>query len=207
METTRRRFLTYGLGGVALLLVPGLGLSLRKSILTEPRAPLVTLSPRQYSTLSALADTMCPGGEGLPTAADLDVAGALDQLWARMHPGTGADLGAALDLLENALAGALLDGRFQTFTACAPDLRAQVLLDWAHSAIGMRRAVFKALRGFVMAAYWGNPRTQAVIEYRGMPDYSGVPSPPPFAEYIAGLDAGAGDPDTAGADTAGEQAQ
>ena len=182
METTRRRFLKYGLGGALLLLVPGLGLSLRRSVLVPPSEPLLTLSPRQFSTLSALADTMCPGGDGLPLASELGVAHALDQLWARMHPGTGADLAAALDLLENALAGAVLDQRFQTFTACAPDVRAQVLHDWSHSAITLRRAVFKALRGFVMAAYWGHERTQAVIGYHGMPDYSDVPSPPPFAE-------------------------
>ncbi len=184
MGTTRRRFLKYGLGGVVLLLAPALGLSLRKSVLVEPSGPLRCLSPRQFSTLVALADTLCPGGDGLPTASDLGVAGELDHLWSRMHPGVGSDLGSALDLLENALAGAVLDQRFQTFTACSADVQRSVLLDWANSAIKVRRAVYKALRGFVMAAYWGNPTTWGPIGYAGAPDFSSIPSPPPFDEFI-----------------------
>jgi len=182
MGTTRRRFLTYGIGGVLLLLAPAVGLSLRKSVLVESKRPLKVLSPRQFSTLSALADTLCPGDDRLPPARDLDVAEELDTLWSRMHPGVGADLGAALDLLENALAGAVLDQRFQTFTACEPDMRSKVLSDWSHSVIEVRRAVFKALRGFVMAAYWGNPKTWGELGFRGIADYSAVPSPPPFEE-------------------------
>ena len=191
MGTTRRRFLSYGLGGVVLLLAPALGLSLRKSVLVEPRGPLLCLSPRQFSTLVALAETLCPGGDGLPTAASLGVADELDLLWSRMHPGVGSDLGSALDLLENALAGAVLDQRFQTFTACSAEVRRAVLLDWANSSIKVRRAVYKALRGFVMAAYWGNPQTWQRIGYDGITDYSAVPSPVRFDEFIKHKEAAA----------------
>ncbi|MCO4770241.1 MAG: hypothetical protein KDA24_09445 [Deltaproteobacteria bacterium] len=187
MQTTRRRFLKYGLGGVLLLAVPAVGLSLRRSVLVEPKSALLTFSPRQYSTLTAMADTLCPGGGKLPSASDLDIAGTLDMLFSRMHPGVGADLAAALDLLENALAGAVLDQRFQTFTACDADVRDEVLRDWSTSAITLRRAVYKALRGFIMAAYWGNAATWGAIGYPGIADYSAVPSPPPFDEYIAAL--------------------
>jgi len=193
--TTRRRFLTYGFGGVALLALPAIGLSLRKSVLVPPKAELLTFSERQYSTLVAVADTLCPGDGDLPSAQDVDVAGQLDVLFSRCHPGVGSDIAAALDLMENALAGALLDQRFQTFTACTASVRAQVLLDWSLSAITLRRAVFKALRGFVMAAYWGSPGTWPAIGYAGMPDYSDVPSPPPFDEWIASQEAGGGAPD------------
>ncbi len=189
MGTTRRRFLTYGLGGVALLALPAIGLSLRRSVLVEPKATLLTFSERQYSTLVAVADTLCPGDADLPSAQDVDVAGQLDLLFSRCHPAVGADIAAALDLMENALAGALLDQRFQTFTACTADARAQVLDDWSHSGITLRRAVFKALRGFVMAAYWGSAATWPAIGYGGMPDYSDVPSPPPFDQWIAAQEA------------------
>lgn len=190
MGSTRRRFLKYGLGGVVLLAVPTIGLGLRRTVLVEPNKALQTFNQRQYSVLVALADALCPGGETLPTAAEVGVAEQLDALYTRMHPGVGKDLAAALDLLENALASALLDQRFQTFTACSVDARADVLEQWKTSGLEVRRAIYKALRGFVMAAYWGDPRTWGYLGYPGMPGhYSAVPSPPPFEEWIAGLEA------------------
>jgi len=189
MGSTRRRFLKFGLGGVILLAVPGVGLGLRPSVLVEPAAPLRTFNQRQFSVLAAVAETMCPGAAGLPSAGDLGVAEALDHLYSRMDPTTGKDIGAILDLLENALAGALLDGRVRTFTACSPEQRREVLDAWRTSAISVRRAIFKALRGFVMAAYWGDRRTWDFIGYGGMPDYTKVPSPMPFDAYIASLEA------------------
>jgi hypothetical protein len=189
MGSTRRRFLTYGLGGVVLLAVPTLGLGLRRTVLIEPGHPLQTFNQRQYSVLCAVADTFCPGGGGLPTASEVAVPEQLDALYARTHPGVGKDLAAALDLLENALASALLDQRVQTFTACSPSTRATVLEQWRTSGILTRRAIYKAVRGFVMAAYWGDRRTWTHLDYAGMPDYSRVPSPPPFDEWIASVDA------------------
>ncbi len=191
-----------------LLGLPALGLSLRRSVIVEPSGALLTFSRRQYSTLHALAETLCPGGPGLPSASDVNVAGQLDALFARMHPSVGADLAAALDLLENALAGALLDQRFQTFTACSAEVRLAVLEDWRSSAITVRRAVFKALRGFVVATYWGSPEAGKSIGY-SVPDYSSVPSPPPFEEYIAAVEAAEAKaiaPDALDATTAPEEA-
>ncbi len=185
MGSTRRRFLKYGLGGVVLLAVPAIGLGLRPTVLVEPGRPLQTFSPGQFSVLRAVADAFCPGTEALPPARDLAVAEQLDALFARMHPGVGKDLAAALDLLENALASALLDQRLQTFTACSEGARAAVLEQWKTSGLTVRRAIYKALRGFVMAAYWGDRRTWGPMGYVGMPDYSGVPSPAPFDEWIA----------------------
>ena len=185
MSTTRRRVLKYGLGGAALLAIPAVGLTLRPTVMVKPPRPLQTFTPRQYSTLVALADTICPGGDGLPSAADLEIAIGLDSLFARMHPGVGSDLSAGLDLLENALAGALLDRRTRTFTASEPAARAAILDTWRSSSILLRRAVFKALRGFVVAAYWGDPRTWSHVDYPGQPDYSNVPSPPPFEAWMA----------------------
>ena len=196
MGSTRRRFLTYGLGGVVLLAAPGVGLGLRSSVLVDAPPPLQTFDHRQFSVLTAVAETLCPGGPGLPSATELGVAAQLDALFARMHPGVGKDLGLALNLLENALAGALLDRRLQTFTACAATLRAEVLRDWSTSAIAARRAIFKALRGFVMAAYWADARTRAFTGYPGMPDYRAVPSPVPFAEWIAQVEGDASEEPT-----------
>ncbi len=189
MGSTRRRFLTYGLGGVVLLAVPTIGLGLRRTVLVEPGHPLQTFNQRQYSVLCAVADTFCPGGDGLPPASDVAVAEQLDALYARTHPGVGKDLAAALDLLENALASALIDQRIQTFTACEPAVRKAVLEQWRTSGILTRRAIYKAVRGFVMAAYWGDRRTWKHLDYAGMPDYSQVPSPPPFEEWIASKEA------------------
>jgi hypothetical protein len=184
MTSTRRRFLKYGLGGVVLLAAPAVGLGLRPTVQVAAPGPLRALDARQYSVLVAVADTLCPGGGGLPSAGELGVAWQLDGLFARMDPSVASDLGGALLLLDNALAGAVLDQRLQTFTGCSPADRARVLDDWRRSGIEVRRAVFKALRGFVMAAYWGDRRTWAHTGYPGMPDYTAVPSPPPFDEWI-----------------------
>lgn len=189
MGSTRRRFLTYGLGGVVLLALPSVGLGLRRSVIVEPATPLRSLTARQFSVLRAMAEVLCPGAEGLPAASELQIAEQVDALWSRMHPGVATDLGASLDLLENALAGTLLDRRTQTFTACGRAAQEAALEDWRASAIWVRRALFKALRGFIVAAYWADRRTRAWTGYPGMPDYTAVPSPPPFDEWIAGVEA------------------
>jgi hypothetical protein len=40
--------------------------------------------------------------------------------------------------------------------------------------VAVRRQVFKALRGLLAAAYWGDPRMYAHAGYPGPPDYAGM---------------------------------
>jgi hypothetical protein len=45
-----------------------------------------------------------------------------------------------------------------------------VLAEWADSSLKLRRTIYKALRGIIVAAYYGNPATYASVGYPGPPD-------------------------------------
>lgn len=168
MALSRRRLL---LLAPAALAVGAGGLALWPGASRSPPAALQVLSPREWSVLAAAAQAFCPGGDGLPSADELDIATALDATFATLHPGDVSELKAALLLLDNALPGLLLDGRLGPFSRASVQARAQTLLGWRTSRIGTRRQVYKALRGLLMAAYWGHPRTWAFAGYPGPPDF------------------------------------
>ncbi len=182
MPPSRRSLLKLGLGGAALLAAGGLGLGLWPGPVRPTPSGLAVLDPRSYSVLAAVADRICPGGEGLPAASDLDVAALVDSHLARLHPADAAELLQGLVLLENALAGLIFDGRPKPFTACSPEVQDAVLLAWQGSRVTVRRVVFQALRGLIAAAYWGHPDLYAAVGYPGPPDYSGFGLPPAAAE-------------------------
>ncbi|MCK6505665.1 hypothetical protein L6R53_20090 [Myxococcota bacterium] len=202
MSTSRRGILKIGLGGAALLAAGGLGLGLWPGASREPLAPLQALSPRAFGVLAAVARTFCPGGDGLPSADELDIAGALDATIATLHPADQAELQQVLLLVDNALVGALLDGRPQPFSRADDATRRATLLSWRESRIPLRRTAYKALRGLVMAAYWGHPRLYAAAGYPGPPDFGQAQAPPddPVAlaeegrRRLAGDDAPEGQP-------------
>jgi hypothetical protein len=191
MALSRRSFLGLGLGGAAVLAVAGLGLL--PTTLRPSATPLRVLSPRAFSVLAAVADRICPGDGAFPSAselrvaesidallavsdpsmgAELRVAESIDALLAVSDPSMGAEIGQALLLLDNALAGLLLDGRPTTFTGASPEAQDATLAAWATSSLVLRRKVFKALRGLVAGAYYGNPRVYAAVGYPGPPDFS-----------------------------------
>lgn len=172
MSTTRRRLLQVGLGGAALLAVGGVGVALRPGVLRAPSAPLQALDPRSFSTLAAVADAVCPGTEVYPSAAGVGVAEGIDALLASCDPGMTDELTQALMLLENALVGLLLDGRPVAFTALSPATQAEVFEGWRTSRIGVRRQIYKALRGLCASVYYAHPDTWPGSGYPGPPDYA-----------------------------------
>lgn len=171
MAVTRRNLLKFGLLGALALGVSGVGLALFPGASVAPRAPLQALSPRQYAVLVAVAERLCPGGPGLPSATELDVAGHVDALLARMHPADAAEVGQLLLLFENALVRALLHGSPVPFSRASAAQQEAALESWRTSSLQARRMAFKALRGLVAAAYWSQPATWAHIGYPGPPDF------------------------------------
>lgn len=157
------------LAGAGLLALGGVGLSWQPTVMRTPSAPLRVLSPRSYSVLAAAADRICPGGNGLPAAGDLDIAGQIDALLATMHPGVGTELGQVLGLLENAAAGLLFDGNPRPFSGSAPAVQDAVLEGWRTSRLSVRRQAYKALRGLVASAYYASLATWAGVGYPGPP--------------------------------------
>lgn len=170
---SRRTFITVGLLGAAALAVGGVGLGLRPTVHRQPRGPLKALDPRAYSILAAVVDRVARG-EGLPAAADLGVTEALDGVVARMHPEAAAQFVQVLYLLENALAGLVLDQRFTTFTGSSPEVQDHVLQTWAHSAWSVQRTAYRALHGLIIGAYWANPELFGAIGYGGPPPLHGL---------------------------------
>ncbi|MGZ3429573.1 MAG: hypothetical protein ACXVCV_23140, partial [Polyangia bacterium] len=83
-----------------------------------------------------------------------------------------ADFGKLLLLLENALAGFVLDGRARPFTRLSPDAQDEVLADWRDSRLALRRSGFAALRKLTQAAWYAAPEAWADVGYPGPPQLS-----------------------------------
>jgi hypothetical protein len=177
MAWTRRSFLQVGVFGAALLAVGGTGLALRPGVLRPPRRALRALDATAFSVLAAVAERVAPGSPGgapFPPASELLVAEKIDELLSTSDPAMTTELTQALLLLENALAGLVLDGRPRAFTACTPGEQDAVLEGWRTSRLHVRRQVYKALRGLCASAYYGSPEVYAAVGYPGPPDFSGV---------------------------------
>ena len=177
----RRTVLKFGLSGAALMAVSGVGLGLRKGVLRAPAAPLQVLGPMEYSVLAAVADRMLPAGDGFPSAANLQVAEAVDTLLARSEPQVGVELQQLLGLLENALVGLLFAGPATPFTALSTTQQDAVLQAWKDSRLTVRRMGFRVLRSLCLSTYFSNPATYALVGYPGPPDFSSIAAPEPLA--------------------------
>jgi len=190
MAPTRRRLLQIGaVSGVAVAL-GGVGLALQAGTTHAPNGPLRAVDAREYSVLWAFAERIAPKNPPFPAAHEVDVAGKVDALLAMMDPASTAEVRLLLRLLDNALAGLLLDGRFRTFTACSEDEQDRILEGWRTSRLAARRMGFTALRKLVAGAYYGSPELYPILGYAGPPDYSLVDAlaPPPPEGAPSALD-------------------
>ena len=157
---------------LAILTTLGAGaIALQPGLLVSPRTPLRVLDARTFSVLAAVADTICPGDDTLPSAWALEVPEKVDALLDTLHPASATELGRVLMLLESGLAGLVLDGRSRPFTRCTPDVRARVLERWRTSGWMIRKSAYKALVSAISAAYWSDPRTWAHTGYPGPPRF------------------------------------
>ncbi len=168
---SRRTILQAGLLGSVVLAAGGVGLALRKGELRAPAAPLRCLDERGFSTLAAAAEVLVPGGDGFPTPGEIGVAESIDAFLARCHPGVQKEVQQMLALLENALAGLLLDGRIDCFSACDVPTRQRVLASWQTARNPLLRSAFKALHGFCSGTYWSNPAVAALAGHHGPPPW------------------------------------
>ncbi|MCP4806225.1 MAG: gluconate 2-dehydrogenase subunit 3 family protein [Proteobacteria bacterium] len=174
MDLKRRTLLGLGLGGTVLLTLGVVGSTC--GIAKTPSTPLKVLSDKQFSTLAAIAERVNPGGDGFPPASELGVAEAIDAVLATLHPGIASEIGQALMLVENAVAGLLFGGRLKAFTEHPPDVQEIVWAEWAESSLATRRTVYKALTGLCTATYWSNQELWESVGYPGPPDVSSLPT-------------------------------
>ncbi len=173
---TRRELLKVGMVGGAVLGLGAVGLGFRATVLVAAPTTLRALDERAYSVLLAVAERIC-AYDGMPSASDLGVAIGIDALLASTHPGIAAELSQGLMVLENALTGLLLDGRVTPFTALSTEDQDAVLESWRLSALPVKRTVYKAIHGLVVAGYWADPTVFPDCGYPGPPDYDNVGLP------------------------------
>ena len=174
MDLKRRTLLGLGIGGTALLALGVVGS--RCGIAKTPARPLKALSPKQFSTLAAIAERVNPGGDGFPAASELEVAEKIDDVLSQVHPGIASEVGQALTLVENAVAGLIFGGRLKAFTEHPPDVQDLVWSEWAESGLETRRTVYKALTALCTATYWSDEALWELVGYPGPPDVSSLPT-------------------------------
>ncbi len=121
-------------------------------------APEWKLTPRQQRALADICDTFCPAGDGVSTARELGVPGALQDAVA-LNPRSAErrQLAMLLSLWDTPVMGALGGAGFKRFSALTPQDREQVLLAWADSSSPQRRAAFQALRKGALLFYYMLP--------------------------------------------------
>jgi len=107
----------------------------------------MNLSPRQQRALQSICETFAPAADGWPSAVEMGIPAAIaEALDFNPRMSDRAELLQLLDLWDSRLHSLFTVGRFQNFSALPPKTRARVLLSWADSTLGKRRAAFQALR-------------------------------------------------------------
>ena len=119
------------------------------------------LNPRQLRALQDICDTLCPSGDGLPSARDLGVAEALVQAVA-LNPRAAErrQLALLLSLWDSPVMGALGGAGLRRFSGLPEEGRERVLRSWCDSGATQRRAAFQALRKGALLFYYMLPGTE-----------------------------------------------
>ncbi|MEV2221643.1 GMC family oxidoreductase N-terminal domain-containing protein [Nocardia vinacea] len=119
----------------------------------------MALTLAERTTLGLICDTFAPGdGAGLPSASRLGAVDAVEQLLAR-NPSL-AERRAFETLLRvwNSRGFGLLIGAGpRRFADLSQDEREQAMVRLGNSRLGRKRAVFQALKGAALTAYYATP--------------------------------------------------
>jgi hypothetical protein len=144
----------------------GVGLGLWPSrVDVQPQRPLRVLDQRELAILVAVASRMVTAKGANP----LEIAHKIDSAFAVAVPEVQRDFKRLLQLLENALVGALLEGRPRPFTRLDPPGQDGVLDAWRRSRLALRRSGYQALRKLTAAVHYMDPAAWAAIGYPGPP--------------------------------------
>jgi long-chain-alcohol oxidase len=135
------------------------------------------LTPRQQHALRAICDTFAPKRDGWPSASELGVPEAIAEAM-DFNPRLGdhKQLRQLLNFWDSPLHTFLSIQRPARFSSLSEGLRVRVLLSWADSGLGRRRAAFQALRKAVSYLYVMLPTLNGVRT--PVWDKIGYPGPP-----------------------------
>jgi hypothetical protein len=176
---SRRGLLKTGVVGAAILAVAG-PLALLSRAGRSPRQPrrtLHALSLYEHEIFAAAAARLVSGdARDWPSADDLDVAGKLDGLIARLHPRATKDLRRVLHVFESALTGVVTIGSARTFTTSSPADQDSRLQAWRHSRVALFRSGYQAMKRLSHAIYYSSPEVYPHVGYPGPPAVPQVPA-------------------------------
>ena len=143
-----RRALLIGGAGVAALAATGAPLLVGGPVLRGRK----WLSATECAVALALADTLFPPGSepGLPTAAEADVLGRLDEAVGGMN----GEIRRLFTLGLRAFEYASLPGYFSRFSRLTPERRTAVVRGWERSGTYSKQVILLSLRFQVGLAYF-----------------------------------------------------
>jgi hypothetical protein len=163
----RRGVLQLGLAGGVLLALGGAGLHLRPVVRNHrPRGPLHVLDAGEFAVLAAAAARMVL----VPGADPVTIAHGVDEALTLGPPESAADFKKLLGLIESALAGLILDGRWESFTRLDAAGQDAVLYHFRDSRLVLRRSGYQALRKLCLGAYYAGESSWSFVGYPGPPD-------------------------------------
>jgi choline dehydrogenase-like flavoprotein len=125
------------------------------------------LTLRQKSALENIGETFLPRAEGWPSALESEIPQAIAQAMdSNPRSNAGKEFLQLLDLWDSPLHSLLTVGRLKSFSSLPQEDRIRILLTWADSSIGKRRAAFQALRkaiGFLYVMLPGANGTRSLV--------------------------------------------
>lgn len=173
LRTTRRRLLTVGLGGGALLLLGGGVLRwFTGGYRLLPGEVALGLSVKELCVVRSLVEVFFPAADGLPSGVALGVHQRIDEEVFSQPPEMREDLRAALQLLEHA---PLLQGFGGRLSSLAPPEREQAFARLLTSDQDVVVQAAMALKQMAHLFYYARPETWAALSYDG----PWVPKPQP----------------------------
>src|ERR1700686_3710399 len=144
------------------------------------------LTPRQQHSLQLICDTFAPAADGWPSASELGVPQAItDAMDFNPRRGDHKQFLQLLNFWDSQLHSMISLKRASRFSTLSEAARVRVLLSWAESSLGRRRAAFQALRKAVSYLYVMLPRLRGART--PVWDKIGYPGPPNLGDRSRSL--------------------
>jgi len=139
------------------------------------------LTPRQLHALKSICDTFAPRADGWPSASELGVPEAIaEAMDFNPRAADHRQFRQLLNIWDSHVHALLSIGKFSVFSTLPEEDRVRILLSWAESALGRRRAAFQALRKAVSYLYVMLPQFKGART--PVWDKIGYPGPPKFPQ-------------------------
>ncbi len=155
----RRAFVRTGvLGTIAVTVLPA-GVASYRTLVPHP-PKLATLDLKQFAILTAICDTLLPGGETWPSASALGVPEKIDAELARWPAFERGEMKKLLAIWEH--------GRFgRRFTKLSSKKREKHARSWERSRLSIKRTGFLAIKALAVFFYYTQPATWSEVGYTG----------------------------------------